>query len=286
MKKYIFFTLILLPTTLFVYPQSPEIGVMSFNIRVDTKSDKSNRWKYRKKRVAKTILLNDIDIVGMQEVLHKQLTDIEYMLPEYTWVGVGRKDGVKKGEYAPIFYNHNKFSKIDSGYFWLSETPFKEGSVGWDAACTRIATWIKLKIIDSEKEIFVLNTHLDHSGVKAREESAKLILEKISVHTQKKNFPVVVIGDFNTPPETETIKILTDSTNPLHLTDSRYVSPVKSGPDWTFHNFGILPLEKREVIDYILIKNDVEVISYETIDGTKTTDYPSDHNAIVARLKL
>jgi len=34
---------------------------------------------------------------------------------------------------------------LRDGTFWLSETPEKVGSKGWDAALPRIMTWVKLK---------------------------------------------------------------------------------------------------------------------------------------------
>ena len=117
----------------------------TFNIRYDNPADSLNNWKYRKDTVAAFIKANQLDIVGMQEVLHNQLEDLKQRLPEYAEVGVGREDGKTQGEYAPLFYRKDRFEALDSNTFWLSQYPDSVGFIGWDGACTRIATWAKLK---------------------------------------------------------------------------------------------------------------------------------------------
>lgn len=268
------------------YSPASQINVMTFNLRYDGPNDGENSWSNRREGVTKTILLNSVDILGAQEVLHNQLMDLEKALPGYTWIGVGREDGIEKGEYSPIFYNHNKFTEIGSGYFWLSQTPFDAGSKGWDAACERIATWAKLKDNDSGIIFFVLNTHFDHIGKVAREESVKLILDKVNLYTRKQMLPTIVMGDFNAAPTSNVIQMLTDKSNPLHLSDSRLVAPKTNGPAWSFHDFGRVPIAKRELIDYVFVRNNVNVLSYEVIDNTKGGVYTSDHCAVVVKVKL
>ena len=73
-----------------------------------------------------------MDILGTQEVLHNQLEDLKQRLPEYGVIGVGREDGKEKGEYSALWYQKDRFNLLDSGYFWLSETPEVAGSKGWD----------------------------------------------------------------------------------------------------------------------------------------------------------
>ena len=142
---------------------APEpVNVMSFNIRYDNPEDSLDNWRYRKDRVANAIHFYDVDILGTQEVLHNQLEDLKLRLPEYGVVGVGREDGKEKGEYSALWYKKDRFNVLDSGYFWLSETPEVAGSKGWDGACERIASWVKLQDKVSGKEYFALNTHLDY----------------------------------------------------------------------------------------------------------------------------
>ena len=263
-----------------------ETKVMTFNIRYSTKTDGVNSWDNRKEKIVETILNNEVDILGVQEALHSQVIDLEKGLKSYEWMGVGRDDGIEKGEYSPIFYNKNKFSEVGSGYFWLSESPMEAGSKGWDAACTRIATWAKLRDNRNGRVIFVLNTHFDHVGEQARRESAKLLLQKINVYTKKNKFPIIVTGDFNSTPNGDAIQILKNRNNPQSLTDARDVTLKTSGPNWTFHGFGKVPAEKRPLIDYVFVKNKISVLDYQVIEGKLPNNkWLSDHCSVLVTVE-
>lgn len=288
MKKLLLLLLPLLASQGGVYGQkttSPtKLNVMSFNIRYDNPEDSLDNWQYRKDRVANAIHFYDADILGTQEVLHNQLKDMKARLPEYAVIGVGRIDGKEKGEYSALFYKKERFTLIDSGYFWLSETPTVVGSNGWDGACERIATWAKLKDNASGKQVFALNTHFDHVGVVARRESVSLILAK--VNELSKGMPVVVTGDFNADPQSDVVRNMTDTTNKLHLTDSRSVAPLIYGPAWSFHDFGKIPYERRSLIDYVFIRNGVKVTSYGVLAETENEAFLSDHTPVLVTIEL
>lgn len=258
------------------------VNVMSFNIRYDNPEDSLDNWKYRKDRAANAIRFYDVDILGTQEVLHNQLVDLQQRLPEYDVIGVGREDGKEKGEYSALWYKKDRFTLLDSGYFWLSETPEVPGSKGWDGACERIASWAKLKDKTSGKEYFALNTHLDHVGVVARREGVTLILDK--VNELSNGLPVIVTGDFNSEPESDVIKHVTDATNPEHLTDSRSVSPLVYGPAWSFHDFGKIPYARRPLIDYVFVRNGLEVLRYGVLAETENEAFLSDHAPVLVSL--
>lgn len=260
------------------------VNVMSFNIRYDNPEDSLNNWQYRKDIAAQIIKDKQADIIGTQEVLFNQLSDLKERLPEYNAIGVGREDGLSKGEYSAIFYNKNKFSESRSGYFWLSKTPEVAGSKGWDGACERIATWAVLRDISSGKEIFVLNTHLDHVGKIARQEGVTLLLNKVK--ELGADLPVVVTGDFNASPESDVIKHVTDPVNDKHLIDVRGIAAETSSAKWTFHDFGKLPEEKREYIDYIFVNSKVEVAKFEVLPEKLNGIFLSDHTPVFAQIKI
>ena len=111
MKKVLFYLFTLLISTNIVFAEhlDNEMNVMSFNIRMSTKSDGANWWEYRKDLAANVIKFYDVDMFGAQEVLHNQLTDLLDRLPDYGYVGVGREDGKTKGEYSPILYRKDRF---------------------------------------------------------------------------------------------------------------------------------------------------------------------------------
>lgn len=262
--------------------EAQPIHVMSFNIRYDNPEDSLDNWKYRKDRAATAILFYEADIVGTQEVLHNQLEDLKQRLPQYGVVGVGREDGKEKGEYSALWYNKERFDLTDSGYFWLSETPEVAGSKGWDGACERIATWVKLKEKKGGREYFALNTHLDHVGVAARREGVTLMLNR--VNELAGSLPVIVTGDFNADPESDVIAHVTDQNDPLHLTDSRTISPIVYGPAWTWHDFGQLPYDRRPLIDYVFVRGNLQVLKYGILAEMENEAFLSDHAPVLVQV--
>lgn len=233
--------------------------------------------------MANAIRFYDAEIVGTQEVLHGQLVDLQQRLPEYGVVGVGREDGKEKGEYSALWYKKERFEVLDSGNFWLSETPEVPGSKGWDGACERIAAWARLKDKETGKVILALNTHLDHVGEVARREGVALVLDRI--HEWGKGVQVIVTGDFNAGPESEVIRQVTDANHPKHLTDARTVSPIVYGPDWTFHDFGRWPMEKRERIDYVFLGEGWKVTRYGVLAELENEAYLSDHAPVLVTVQ-
>lgn len=260
------------------------LKVMSYNIRYDNPEDGVNQWKNRKDFAANLIRFYDADIFGAQEVLHNQLTDLSDRLPGYAHVGVGREDGKTKGEYAPIFYKSDRFDLLKSGNFWLAEDINAVGKKGWDAACERVATWAILRDKQTGKEFFFLNTHLDHMGKVARHEGASLVLEQSKQLAG--TMPVIITGDFNAIPADEPIQVLTNASDPRHLTHSREVAAFKYGPEWTFHDFGKIPFDKREWIDYIFVKGNIRVLTHGVLTDTLNQLYPSDHCPVISTLEI
>lgn len=267
-----------------LYAVEPSINVLSFNIRMDTPVDKENQWTFRKDYAADLIAFYEADLVGAQEVLHHQLTDLLERLPEFSYVGVGREDGKTKGEYAPILYRKDRFDVVRHGDFWLAEDMNAVGVKGWDAACERVATWAVLKDKNTGKEFFMLNTHLDHMGKVARHEGASLVLQQ--VNDLSGGLPSIVTGDFNARPDDDPILVLTNPDDSRHLQRTRLLSKLVYGPEWTFHNFGKSPLEKRGWIDYIFVKGNFDVLRHGVLTDTKDHLYPSDHCPILTTLTI
>lgn len=263
--------------------EAEPINVMTFNIRYDNPEDSLNNWAYRKDRVANAVKFYDADILGTQEVLHNQLVDLKERLSDYNQIGVGREDGKEQGEYSALWYKKSRFTAVESGYFWLSETPEVAGSKGWDGACERIASWAKLVDKKSNKTYFVLNTHLDHVGIVARRESITLIINKIN--QLKGNAEVIVTGDFNSTPDDDVIKHITNTSIEGHLIDSRTVSPIVYGPAWSWHDFGELSYDQRPLIDYVFVSSGIKVLRYGVLAETENDAFLSDHAPVLVTLK-
>lgn len=264
-------------------PEKTQITWATFNIRMDTDADSLNSWKYRKDNVCKFIQSKQLDIVGMQEVLHHQLEDLKAGLPGYASIGVGREDGKTKGEYSAILYRPEKFDVLASNTFWLSQYPDSAGFIGWDGACTRVATWAKMKDKATGKVFMAVNTHFDHVGIEARKNGALLIID--SIKTIVGNQPAVLTGDFNVADDSEAYQTLT--TNEFVLKDAHKIADTILGPAYTFHDYGRVPAEKRQKIDFIFVTPQIHVLSSEIIQEAEgPTGYLSDHNPQVVKIEF
>jgi endonuclease/exonuclease/phosphatase family metal-dependent hydrolase len=260
-----------------------DLNIMTFNIRYDNPNDGANNWKIRKENAINMIRFNEVDILGMQEVLVNQLNDITGSLKEYNSVGRGREDGKEKGEYSPILFKKSKFELVKSGYFWLSQTPDKP-SKGWDAACERIATWVILKDKSTGKRVFVLNTHFDHVGEVARRESVNLIRTQMAQLSD--GLPQIMMGDLNADPESSVVKSLLTADKSIALLDSKKIASVVYGPNWTFHDFGKIAFKDRQLIDYILVNREVAVLKYGVLAETLNETFLSDHAPVFIKGSL
>ena len=262
----------ILMTLSFTTPSNSQTtSVMTYNIRYDTQKDGENRWDARKAFLIAQIKFHGPDVIGIQEGLAGQVKYLDKELAGFRYVGVGRDDGKKKGEFSAIFYNTNKFKVIESSTFWLSDTP-DQISVGWDAAMERICTYALFEYLETGQRIWVFNTHFDHIGKEARKNSAMLIHNRIK-SLNKDGLPFILMGDLNLEPDSEPIRYLSQ-----HLNDSKKVSKeVVFGPEGTFNNFQFdKPVTRR--IDYIFTgKSGIEVQKYAVLSDSKNLRYPSDH---------
>lgn len=290
MKKTIFVLLACL-TCLGATAQVLKVG--SYNIRYKNKEDsiKGNAWAVRCPSICNQILWEQPDVFGAQEVLHSQLLDLNERLKiSYKWIGVGRDDGKQKGEYAAIFYNPQRVELIDKGNFWLNETPDRP-ALGWDAACIRICTWGHFRDRETEKEFFFLNLHMDHVGVKARSESAKLVMKRITEMTDGGKKLAVLTGDFNVPQSNELYSLFTESGI---LKDCYTAANLRFAENGTYNGFNY-HFFTDDRIDHIFVTPDTKVEAYAVLtDGRWQEDMNyrmsrrnfSDHYPIFARIRF
>ena len=254
--------------------------IMTYNIKLDYPKEGNNSWENRKEIVVGQINFYEPDVIGVQEALPNQMKYLDHTLVNYSYVGVGRDDGKDEGEYSAIFYKKEKLKILESSTFWLSETPIKV-SMGWDAVCNRVCTYALFKNIKTNKAFWVFNTHFDHVGKVARMESPKLILKTIE-KLNTKNYPVVLMGDFNLEPETENIQLFKN-----YFSDSREVSKTKPfGSIGTFNGFNFdKPVTRR--IDYIFTsKSNIKVNKYAVLSDSVECRYPSDHLPVYIEIQL
>ena len=261
---------------------APPLRVMTFNIRYDTPADGPNAWPLRRDWVAGLLRFHEVDVVGVQEALLRQLRDLDTRLPGFARVGVGRADGREGGEFSAILYRADRLALLDSGTFWLSPTPEVPGSKGWDTAIERIATWARFRDRRTGCEHVHLNTHFDHVGEQARQESARLIRRRLA--SLARGLPVVVTGDLNADPRSVAYRALTrdtiaDAIPPL--ADAMTVSRAGHyGPTSTWTAFRAIEPERR--IDYVLVSPRVTVLTHGILPDAWDGRFPSDHLPVLA----
>lgn len=256
------------------------LKLMTYNIRLDVASDGENDWTHRRDFLASQIQFYAPDIFGTQEGLPHQIEYLQKSLPTYGSVGVGREGG-GKGESTHIFYDAAKFQVIDSHTFWLSPTP-DTVSMGWDAACLRVCTAVLFKNRKVKRQFWVFNTHLDHIGEVARQNSVALILKKIAVLNPQK-LPVVFMGDLNAEPSSVIISRLKNE-----MLDTRDISETPPfGPSGTFNGFKFGEPVTR-LIDYIFVSKSpaIQVKKCAVLSDSKNLRYPSDHLPVWVELEI
>ena len=264
--------------------QGQGLYVGTYNIRYENQGDykKGNGWKQRCPVVCAQINFQHPDVLGTQEVLAEQLDDMKALLTDYDYIGVGRDDGKRKGEHTVIFYDRNAVKLQEQGHFWLSETPDRPG-LGWDAACTRICTWGKFRSKRWKKTFYFFNLHMDHVGIVARRESAKLVVNRIKEIA--KGAPVILTGDFNVDQNDTIYSIFTTSGL---LNDSYEHSKQRFAENGTFNGFN--PDRKTDSrIDHVFVSPTFRVIRYGILTNSYWTNkgcrLPSDHYPVFVRLE-
>ncbi|MDO5581176.1 MAG: endonuclease/exonuclease/phosphatase family protein [Planctomycetia bacterium] len=269
--------------------------VMSYNIRLIAPADKENEWKYRKEALVSEIRATDPLLLGVQEATWPQMEFLAKELSDYAWIGAGRDDGKQKGEFSAVFYKKAFLKILDSGTFWLSESPEKAGSLGWDAACRRVVSWGKFEFANGKKSMkeyrdlqgkkFVYaNTHFDHIGKIARKNSALLIVEQLDKLSE--NLPVAVSGDFNARSDSEVYSLLVEKkANDRGWRDTFAVAKKKDlQHQGTFHNYGKLPEKERPRIDYIFINKGFGADLFRICGDQRNGRFTSDHVPITAEI--
>ncbi len=268
--------------------QPSDVRVMTFNIRYGTANDGENHWDKRKDFLIDTIKAFDPDLLGTQETLGFQRDYLAEKLKEYDVLGVGRDDGREAGEMMALYFKRSRFEKLDSGHFWLSETPDKAGSKSWDTSLPRMVTWVKLRDRKqrSARPIAFFNTHFDHRGREARLESSRLIRRRVLAVVA--SGPVIVTGDFNTGEATEPYLALFDVEGGVKspLSDTyRMAHAKRETNEGTFSNFAAGTNDGPR-IDWIAVSSEWSVVSAEIDRTQRAGRFPSDHFPVTAILRL
>ena len=319
MKKLLLSALIIV-ASMQLFAQDMLVGTYNIRYKAWNDSVQGEMWPKRCQVICDQVNFMAPDIFGTQEVLYEQLGDMLKALDGYDYIGVGRDDGKHGGEHEAIFYKKDRLRLLDHGDFWLSETPDKPG-LGWDAVCIRVCTWgkfsVKVRNADhrrrgifnrgpkfEEKVFYFFNLHMDHVGVVARHEAAKLVVQR--VREIAKGAPVFITGDFNVDQNNEIHTIFTKSGI---LKDSYEAARIRFAENGTFNAFKT-EYYSTSRIDHVFVSPSTTVEAYgvltnsywtpdETDDVLKASDAPqeisfdtyirrnpSDHYPVFVKVKL
>lgn len=240
------------------------IRFLTHNIRYATTAPFKGEepWPVRAPRLVSELRFNTHSnpeaFICMQEVLHNQLVNVltglnaestncttpetqaTYPSQDWTYIGVGRDDGKRAGEYSPILYRSSVWQLTDSKTIWLSETPDRP-SKGWDAGSIRILTVGRFCHQITKKHVLVLNTHLDNAGTVARLKSAELITSFVKKYLRKlgpkDEIPVFLTGDFNSETDQEAYKYFTSNQSVLYDTRDKVPPEKRYGNNYTYTGF-------------------------------------------------
>ena len=244
--------------------------IMSFNLLCAN-------WAVRTPLVIRTIYNADPDVLGVQEAHIGWMNALRACLPDYDSVGIGRDDGKEAGEFSAVFYKKDKYELLDSGSFWLSETPEQPGK-GWDAACIRICSWAKLQEKTTGKIFVHLNTHLDHRGATAMQKGAELVATRGTAIAE--GHPAFFTCDFNVTPDSAPYAAVIAG----GFRDCSFLAKT-TDHGITFHDFEN-PAYDGAVIDYVFCKGDVQVNAFRVIRDTIDGALPSDHYPVLADVEI
>ena len=171
--------------------------VATYNLQVET----GTGWTNRRERVAQLIKDYDFEICGFEEASWEQRSYLGTQLAsDYQILAYGRdtgNDDNKAGEMSGILYKKSRYTLLDAGRFWFSETP-DIPSNGWDETnFKRFCVWGKFKDSKTQKEfqhgaLFTFpskKTRIDFIFVKhATVLSTRTIVSSLSDH-----YPMVIV---------------------------------------------------------------------------------------------
>ena len=252
------------------------LRIMSFNIRLPAESDGVDYWETRKPLAVRMLREQQPDVIGLQELVKAQADYLARELPQYAWFGRGREaDG--GGEHMGVFYRKDRLKVIESGDFWLSDTPDVAGSITWGHPHPRMVTWALFEQRSDGRRFYLFNTHLPYrdEDEAARLKGAQAIARHLA--TLPDDVPVVLTGDFNTTPDSDAHAVLAGT-----LQDAWTTAPRVEGIDATFHGF-TGRADRR--IDWIFVRG-AQLESITSVTTRWNHRYPSDHFPLVATLRL
>ena len=293
-----------------------DLTVISYNVKTENgaaQSGVSSSWDTRVAMLKEFVTKYMPDSIGMQEVTPTWRSYMDSQIFDssiYAGVGVARTtDESKALEQCTIYYRKDKYTLVDSGTFWLSDTPDVVGSKYEECEYPRICTYVVLKNKTTGEKYIHMNTHLAHEG---GDIGRQLRAKQIGVMFNKlyelgTDIPVVITGDFNQRKTTSKGK--NDAVYKLMVGLKSFTLP--DGTPYTFKNLADSRLNAHdsmsasttatmvkyyntsynpiyEPIDYCFYSSDkLEALSYFTLLSPNSNgEYMSDHLPVITRFNF
>ena len=296
-KRLLHFLCLLL--TIFA-ANAQELTVCSYNVRYKNSgdTDAGNGWNTRRTYLINFVNFQQPDLLGVQEAVSAQMSDMASGLKGYDYVGVGRNDGATGGEYSAIFYRKERMVLLDNGDFWLSDTPYKPSkgfpSKGGSTQYYRICSWGKFYDKVTGSVVYHFNTHLDLDETN-RQQSYYLIKQKIQ-EIATTTAPVIISGDYNAVQTGDAYKLFYNSgfLNDCYVRAKQKFITNGTSPGFNANNYSTVSGDFRR-IDHIFVTKAFNVEHYGVLnpcyystDGS--ADYAekaySDHSPVLVKLTI
>lgn len=249
--------------------------VISFNVRY--KDDDYGSVEGRSKLICAALEQYAPDSFGVQEATQQWLDILSEKMTAYDCVAQLREEG-EGAEASAVYYLKDKYTLLDSGTIWLSDTPDVFGSKYEDSGCPRIATWATLKNKTTGEAYTHINTHLDFNYETVQSKQIQVLKAKIE-ELKAKGYPVVCTGDFNAQEGSAAYNDMT-----AFMRDTKHIAK-KSDCGATYKDYGLNAFATKP-IDYVFVSEGVEVDTYKIIDERIKMMYLSDHSGLCADIRF
>ncbi|KAF4999116.1 hypothetical protein FGRMN_2679 [Fusarium graminum] len=292
--KFTFFLLSVVAVVAAPLSRTNDVRLITYNIRLAPNKPQRGEefWNVRRPRLSSQINYETSgrpeSLVCMQEATYPQIQDLQQDLGgEWDYYGVGRKGG-QRGEFSPIFYRPSVWNIEEKRTYWLSPTPDRVGSRGWDAGFPRIVTVARFQHVSTGNRLVYMCTHFDHKGRTARTNSAKLITGLTNTWSSHlgDTIPVFLGGDLNSAPQGSAYKHLASQMN-----DVKHLVPLASRfghSSYTYTGFTVSPHDDMD-LDHIFVKDPtgIEFRSYAVLNSLfEDGVFISDHRPVVVDVRL
>lgn len=265
------------------------LKVMTFNVMCSSCTPEGfEPWAARVPYIGDTIRRHDPDLLGSQELFTAaEVAQIEAELPGYTsiWWAAPDSDSLDYAD-AAIFYRSELFEEVEHGFYWLSPTPDTPYSNGFaNPQLPRLLVWARLRVLADDTELVFATTHFDNNAP-SQELSAPLVLERTA--SLASEVPVVLVGDFNSKPDTMAYAILTGG---VEGSGPRFDDAFVLSPEWSADtNLDPAPdYDPSMRIDHVFVAGAPWQAAHWVVDQWgygETEHYTSDHFAIAIELTV